>query len=69
MRREWQLKTDRHDVDWTTNFVGRGMYELGAQRRRCITWVGDGREKLINVIIRLACTRWYRLEIIPTSTI
>lgn len=64
---ERQFGTDRHDVDWTTNFVRRRVYELGAQRRRCIVWVGDGREELINVIIRSA-TRSYRLEIIPTST-
>jgi hypothetical protein len=58
IRREWEFGTDRHDVDWATNFVRRGVYELGAQRRGCITWVGDGREELINVIIRSA-TRSY----------
>lgn len=62
MRDEEQFRTDRHDVDRTTNFVRRGVYELGAQGRRCITRVGDGREELIDVIIRLACTASYRLK-------
>lgn len=66
--RRIQFRTDRDDVDRTTNLVRRGVYELGAQRRGCVARVGDGREKLINVIIRSACTGSCRLKITPTST-